>query len=112
MMPSQSPHTVTTPALQNVQDLANRHNQQMCGPSGNNEHPPAMAHVSKPAGERDSCQEGSSVASTIQGQNSTPSSLPNNSLVADITEFVTSTPSAIQQWSMNASTAMPGTPAL
>ena len=61
-------------------------------PLGNSQLPPAKSPVSAPAGERDTSQGGSSVASTIDGQNSTPSSSPNNSGVADITQWVTSTP--------------------
>jgi hypothetical protein len=75
----------------------------------NSQLPPAKRRISVPAGERDSSQGGSSVASTIQGQNSTPSSLLNNSRVADITERVTSTPSVTQQRSIITPTATLGT---
>jgi len=71
--------------------------------------PPAKRRVSVPAGERDSSQGGSSVPSTIQGQNSTPSSLLNNSRIADITQHVTSTLSATQRRSIITPTATPGT---
>ena len=56
--------------------------------------PHAKRHVSVPAGARDSFQGGSCVASTIQGQNSTPSSLLNNCRFADITQRGTSILSA------------------
>jgi len=102
-MPSLSTHPVTSPVVRNVQSLAYRQNHQKRGPSGNSQRPPAKRRVSVPAGERDSSQGGSSVASTIQGQNSTPSSLLNNSRVADIT------PSATQCWSIITPTATPGT---
>jgi len=108
-MPSQSPHPNTTLVLRNVQSLANRQNQQKCEPSGNSQLPPAKRRVSVLAGERDSSQGGSSVPSTIQGQNSTPSSLLNNSRVADIAQRVTSTPSATQRRSIITPTATPGT---
>ena len=74
MMPSQSAHPVMSTVVRDVQSLSNHQNQQMRGPSGNAQLPPAKRCVSVPAGERDSSQGGSSVASTIQGQNSTPSS--------------------------------------
>jgi len=96
-MSSQSLHPDMTPDVGNFRSLANRPNQQQPGPSGNSQLPPAKRHVSVPAVERDSSQGGSSVASTIQGQNSTPSSLLNDSYIADITQRVTSTPSATQQ---------------
>ena len=94
MMPSQSPHHVTSPVVRYVRCLSNRQNQQKRGPSGTSELPPTQRCVSVPAGERDSSQGGSSVAFTIQGQNSTPSCLLNNSRVGDITQGVKSTPSA------------------
>jgi hypothetical protein len=108
-MPSPSPHPVTPPVIRNVQCLDNRQNQQKRGPLANSQRPPAKRRVSVPAGERDSSQGGSSVASTIQGQNSTPSSSLNNSRVADITQPVTSTPSATQRRSIITPTATPGT---
>jgi len=108
-MPAQSPHLDTTPVARNVRSLANRQNQQKCGPSGNSQLPPAKRRVSVPAGERDSTQGGSSVASTIQGQNSIPSSSLNNSRVADISQRVISTPSATQRRSINTPTATPVT---
>jgi len=106
-MPSQSPHLDTTPVVRNVRSLANRQNQQKRGPSGNSQRPPAKRRVSVPAGERDSTQGGSSVASTIQGQNSIPSSSLDNSRVADINQCLTSTPSATQRRSINTPTATP-----
>ena len=104
-MPSQSFQLDTTPVVRNVQSLANCQNQQCCGPSGNSQLPHAKRRVSVPAGERDSSQGGSSVASTIQGQNSIPSSSLHNSRIADITQHVTSTPSAAQRPSINTPTA-------
>jgi hypothetical protein len=108
-MHSQSSHPDTTPVVRNVRSLANRQNQQKRGPSGNSQLPPAKRRVSVPVGERDSSQGESSVPSTIQGQNSTPSSSLNNSRVADINQRVTSTPSATQRRSTNTPTATPGT---
>jgi len=99
-MPCQRAHPVTSPVVQNVRGLQN---QQKCRPSGNSRHPPARRCVSVPAGERDSSQGGSSVAFTIQRQNSTPSSSLNNSGLADIT------PPATQRRSIITPTAMPGT---
>jgi hypothetical protein len=108
-MPSQSTHPDTTPVIRNVQSLANHQNHQTRGPSGNSELPPSKRSVSVPAGERDSSPGGSSVLSTMQGQNSTPPSSLNNSRVADITQRVTSTPSATQRKSIITLTAMPDT---
>jgi len=102
-MHSQSTHPGTTPVLQIVLK------QQQRRPLGNSQLPIAKRQVSALAGERDSSQGGSSVASTIPGQNSTPSSSLNNSGVADITQRVTSTLSASPQWSMITPTATPGT---
>jgi len=100
MMLSQSPNPVTSPVVRNDQS---RQNQQTQGPSGNSQLPPAKRRVSVPAGKRDSSQGGSSVASTIQGQNSTPSSSLNNSRVADII------PSATHRQSIITPTTTPGT---
>jgi len=108
-MPSQCPHSDMTPVVWNVRSLANRQNQQKCGPSGNSPHPAAERRVSVLAGERDSSQGGSSVASSIQGQNTTPSSSMKNSRVADITQCVSSTLSTTQRWSINTPTPTPGT---
>ena len=102
-MPSQSPHPGTTLVVRIVQI------QQKRRPLGNSQLPPAKRRDSAPAGESHSSQAGSSIASTIPGQNSTPSSSLNNSGVADITQRVTSTPSATQRRSMITPTAMPGT---
>jgi len=93
----QRPHTDRTLVVRNVWSLANSQNQQKCGASGNSQLHPAKRRVSVPAGERDSTQGGSYVPSTIQGQNSTPSSWLNNFRVADITQRVTSTPSTTQR---------------
>jgi len=65
--------------------------------------------MSAPAGKRDSSPGQSSLASTIHGRNSTPTSLLNNSHVADITQWVTSTLSATPQLSIDTPTDMPGT---
>jgi hypothetical protein len=94
-----------TPVVQNVRSVANRQHQPKGGCWGNSQLLPAKRRVSLPAGERDSTQGWNSVASTIQGQNSIPSSLLNNSRVADITQRVTSTLSATQPWSINTSIA-------
>jgi len=102
-MPSQSNHPDRAPVIRIVQK------QQKHRPSGNSQLPPAKTHVSALAGERDSSQGGSSVASTIPGQNCTPSSSLNNSGVADITQGVTSTPSATPRQSIIPPTAMLGT---
>jgi len=109
MMPSQSPHPVASLVVRNVRSLANRQNQQKHGSLGNSQLPTAMKRVSVPAGEKDSPQEWSSVASTIQGQISTPSFSLNNSRIADATQCLTSTPSATPQRSIITPTAMPGT---
>jgi len=108
-MPSQCPHAVTSPVVRNVRCVANRQNHQKRGPSGNSELPPAKGRIPVLAGKKDSSQGGHSVACTIQGQNSTPSSSRNNSRIGDITQHVTSTPSATQGWSIITPTAMPGT---
>jgi len=84
-MRTQSPHAVTSLVIRNVRSLATRQNQQKRGPLGNSRHHPAKRLVSALSGERDSSRGGSSTASTIHGQNSTPSSLLNNSRIADIT---------------------------
>jgi len=78
-------------------------------PSGNSQLPPAKRRSSVLAGERDSSQGGSSIASAIQGQNSTPSPSLNNSRIADITQRVTPTLYATQRWSLHTPTATPGT---
>jgi len=102
------PHPDTTPVIRNVRSLANRQNQQKRGRLGNFQLPPAKRHVSVPAGKRDSSQGGSSIPSTIQGQNSTPSSSLNNSRIADITQRVTCAPSTTQRGSIITPTATPG----
>jgi hypothetical protein len=108
-MPSQSTHPDKTLVVRNVQSLANHQTQQKHGALGNSQLPPPGRQVSVPAGERDSSQGGSSVRSTIQGQNSAPSSSLNNSRVAAITQRVTSTPSATQRPSIINPTATLGT---
>jgi len=99
-MPSQSPHRGMTPVVRIVQKQPKRR------PLGSSQLPPAKRRISAPAGETDSSQGTSSVASTIPGQNSTPSSSLNNSGMADITQYVTVTPSATQRWSMIAPTTI------
>jgi len=108
MMPSQSPDLVTARVVQNVQSLPKRQNQQKRGSSGNSQLPPAERCVSVLAGERDSSQGGSSIASIIQGQNSTPSSSLNNSRIADITQRMTSTLSTTQRRAIITPSVMPG----
>lgn len=73
--------------------------------------PPAQSCISVPAGERDSSHGDSSIASAIHGPNTTALSLLKNSQVADITQCVSSTPSATQRWSINTPTAILGSPA-
>jgi len=80
-----------------------------CALSGNSELLPANRHVRVPAGEKNSSQGGSFVPSTIQGYNSTSPSSLNNSRAADITERVTSTPSAALQWSIHMPITTPDT---
>jgi len=102
-MPSQCPDLDTSLVVQIVQKQHKRRS------SGNSRLPLAKRRVSAPAGDRDSSQVGSSIASIIRGQNSTPSSSLNNSGVANITQCVTSTPSATQRRSINTATSTPGT---
>jgi hypothetical protein len=66
-------------------------------PLGNSHLPPAKGCVSAPAGKSDSSQGGSSVASTIPGQNSTPSSSLNNSGMTNIPQHVIVTLSTTQR---------------
>jgi len=101
-MPSQSPHHITSPVVRNVRSRGNCQNRSNRGPWGILQLPPAKRRVSVPAGERDSSQGGRSIASTIQGQNSTPTSSRNNYRFADIT------PSATQRWSIITPTARLG----
>jgi len=108
-MPSQGAYPDTTPVIQNVDSLVNCQNRQMRGPLGNSELPPAKRRISLLAVERDSSQGWSSVASTIQSKNSTPSSSLNNSHIADITQRITSTSSATQRRSISTPTTMSGT---
>jgi len=107
-MPSQTTHPDTTQVIQNVGSLANRQNKQRRGPSGYSPLPPGKRDISVPAGKRDSLQGGSSVAFTIQGQNSSPFSSRNNSHSADITQRVNYTMSATQRQSINTPTAALG----
>ena len=103
-MPSECPQLDTTLVLRNVRSLPNCQNQQKRGPSGNSQLPTAKAQVSHPPGERDCSEGGSSVATTIQGVNSIPSSSLNNSRVADITQRVTSTQYASRRRSISTPT--------
>jgi hypothetical protein len=97
-MPSQSPHPYPTPVVRNVRRLGNRQNKQKRRPSGNTQLPPAERHVSAVAGNRITSQGVSSVPSSIHSQNSIPLSLQNNSGVADITQYLTSTlPATLRQ---------------
>jgi len=102
-MPSQRSHPDMTPVVRIVQK------QQKARPAGNSHLPPAKRCVSAPAAKRDSSQGGSSVASPINGQNSTPSSLLNNSGLVNVTQSVPSTLSATQRRSINTPTALLGT---
>jgi hypothetical protein len=108
-MPSQSLRPYTTQVVRNVRSVSNHQNQQNHRPSGNSQLPPAKRSISIPAGKRDSPPGGSSVPFTIQGQNSTPLSSLNNARVADITQHMTSTPSATQRWSIITLTGTLGT---
>ena len=109
-MPSQSPRPDTTPVVQNVGSLANCHNQQKSGLSGNAQLLPDMRRDSVPAGKMVSSLGESSIASTIRSQNFTPSSWLNNSCVVDtITRPITSNPSATLGQSINTPTSMLGT---
>jgi hypothetical protein len=108
-MHSKSPHPDTTPVVRNVRSLANRQNQQNCGALGYSQLAPGMRRVSIPVGKRDSSQGGSSIPSTIQGQNSTPSSWRKNSCIAEINQRVASTLSATQRRSINTPTTTLGT---
>jgi len=105
---SKTPYPDTTLVVRNVQSLANCQNQPRHGTSGNCHLRPTMRRVSVLAGERDSSQGGCSIASIVQGQKITSSSLLNNSCVADITQPVTSTPSATLQQSLSTPTVNPG----
>jgi len=102
-MASQSPHPVTSPVVQDVQSHATRQNQYTRWPFRNSKPNPGKRRVSVLAGVREYSQGGSSVASIIQGQNSTPSSSLNNSRIADITL------SATQRQSIITTTTTPGT---
>jgi len=102
-MPSQCAHTDTTPVIRIGQK------QQKCRCLGNSQSPLAKWRVSIPAGERVPSPGGSSVASTIPGQNSTLSSSLNNFAVVDINHLESSTQSTTQPQSMMTPTFMPGT---
>jgi len=102
-MASQSTPPDTTPVVPNVQ-IQQRHR---C--SEHFQLPPSKRRDSAPGCETDYSHAGSSVPSAIHVQNSTPSSLLNNSHVAYITEWVTSTLSATQRRLIKTPSAMPGT---
>jgi hypothetical protein len=106
-MPSQCNHPVTSLDIHNVQCLPTHQKQQTLAPYRHSELPGGKRCISVPAGERDLSQGGSSVASTVQGQNSTPSLAPNYSHIADITRRATSTRSATQRWSIITPTTTP-----
>jgi len=108
-MPSQSRHPDRTADLRNVGTTANSQNHQILGHSGDSQHRPAKGCIWVPACESNSSDEGSSIASTIQGQNSTPSSSLKKSHVADITNCMAFTPAATQQRSISTPTAIPST---
>jgi len=111
-IPYKSPHLDMTSVVQNVRSLANHRNPNRRGPSGHSQLLTARRRKSVPAGERDSSPGGSSVASTIQGLNSTRLTSLNNSRIADITPRVTPTPSATHRQSINTPTTTPGTSSL
>ena len=92
----QGPHPDKTMVAGNVRSLVHRQNQRNRGPWQDSLLCPSKRCVSVLAGVRNSSQGGCSVASTLQGHNSTSSSSLNNSYDADITHRVTSTPSATQ----------------
>jgi len=108
-MHSHSPQPNRTLVRRNVRSIVDRRNEHNGEPSGNCQLPPAKRWISVLPGNGDSPQWGSFVSSTIPGDNSTPSSSLNTSLVADVNQRGTSTPSATQQHSMNTPTTMPGT---
>ena len=84
-------------------------NNKRVGLQGVLSFPLARGRVSAPVGKRDSLEGGSSAASAIQGQNSTPSTLRSNSHITDNTQHVTFTPSATQPQSIYTPTAILGT---
>jgi len=102
-IPSQSTHPDITLVVRNLQK------QQKGGPSGKSRLPHAKRSVSTRAGKRYSSRGGGSTATTIHGQNSTPSSLLNNFGTADITQHLTSIPSRTQRWSIHSPTTTLGT---
>jgi hypothetical protein len=102
-MPSQSPQTSTTLVVRIYQK------QQKLRPSGNSPLLTPERGVFAPGAEKDSSQCRTSVASKIDCQNSTPSSLLKNSGIADIIQCMTLTPSTILRRSMITPTAMRGT---
>jgi len=111
-MLSQSSRPDTTPVVWNIQSLGNHQNEWKHAPARNTQLPHAKRCISVPAGERDSSQGVSSVASAIQDQNSTPSSWQNNSRITDITQPVASTLSTTPWRSVCTPTATPGTTVL
>lgn len=95
-MPSHNPHPDMTPVIRNIHRLENSQIQLMSGPSWNSPLPPAKRCVSVFGGKWDSSEQRSSVASPIESKKSTPSSLLNNSRIADMTQCLTSTASTSQ----------------
>jgi hypothetical protein len=111
-IPFNCTHPDMTPVIRNVRNHANRQNQVKHAPLGNSQLLRAKSLVFIPAGKRDSSQRGSSIASAIQGQNSTPSSMLYNSHIVDLAQHVTSTPSTTLWLSINTLTTTPGTSGL
>jgi hypothetical protein len=108
-MPSQHLQPDTILDVQDIRSLPNRQNHPYRGSVRNSQLRPTKRRISVPAAERDTSQRGSSVHSTIQGQNSTPSSSLYNSRITDITQPGPSTLSATLRRTINTPTAMPDT---
>ena len=105
---SHHPHPDMSLVGWNVPNLGNCQNKQKHGPSGNYQLPPAERCVSVKASKRDSTQRGRSVASTIHGHNSTPSSLRNTFCITGITHSLPPNPSTTQWLSIITPTSTPG----
>jgi hypothetical protein len=108
-MYSRCPHHDLTLVVQNIRSLDNLQNQQKPGPSEISQLQNAEKRVSLPVRESDCSEGGSSVPSTIQGQNSTRPSWFNSSRVGDFNEWVTSNPSDSRRRWINTPTSTPGT---
>jgi hypothetical protein len=89
--------------------VTNYHNPKKRRPSGDTQLSPGARYISVPAGNRHSSQAGSSIASTIQGQISTPSFSENNCSIAYVTHHGTSTCSATQRCALSTPTTTPRT---